>query len=45
MTITFKKLRPRSRATRQAIAETEVARLLLLSLPPGYRMSPTNGQR
>jgi hypothetical protein len=44
MTIAFKKRRPRSRATRPLVVETEVARLLLLSLPPGYRLPPTDGK-
>jgi hypothetical protein len=45
VTFAVKKLRPRSRATHPAVVDADVARLLLLSLPPGYRMHPKNGKR
>jgi hypothetical protein len=45
MTIAFKKLRPRSRATHPTVVETDVARLLLLSLHPASRIPRTNGKR
>ena len=49
MTIAFKKRKRHGRATRrtlrQAMADTEVARLLILSLPPDYRIHPTDAKR
>jgi hypothetical protein len=45
MTLSFKKRRLRTGITHPAVVETEVARLLLLSLPPGYRLPPTDGKR
>ena len=42
MTISFKKRRRRRRSVNwQALAEAELLRLWILSLPPGYRMNPT----
>lgn len=43
MRIAFKKRRLRSRATHPAIAETELARLLILSLPASHSNHPRNG--
>jgi hypothetical protein len=45
MTIAFKKRRRRESATRSPVVETEVARLLLLSLPPAHRVPTTSGKR
>jgi hypothetical protein len=45
MTIAFKKRRRRKSVDRQAVAEAELLRLWILSLPPGYRMQPRNGKR
>lgn len=45
MTIRFKRHRRRRRVDRQVVVETELLRLWILSLPPGYRMHPTNGTR
>ena len=44
MTIKFKRRRERKSVDRQAVAETELLRLWILSLPPGHRMHPTNGK-
>jgi hypothetical protein len=45
MTFAFRRRRRRSPATRPAVVETEVARLLLLSLPASNRNHQTNGKR
>jgi hypothetical protein len=37
MTIAFKRRRKRKSVDPQAVAETELLRLWILSLPPGYR--------
>jgi hypothetical protein len=45
MTISLKKRRRRRRSVeRQQVTEVELLRLWILSLPPGYRMHPTNGK-
>jgi hypothetical protein len=45
MTISFKKRRRmRRRVTRQQVAEAELLRLWILSLPPGYQINPPNGK-
>lgn len=45
MTIAFKRRRSRRNIDRRILAETELLRLWILSLPPGYRITPTNGTR
>lgn len=45
MTIAFKRRRRRRSIDRQTLVEAELLRLWILSLPPGYRMHPTNGTR
>ena len=44
MTIALKRRRTRRSVDRQAITETELLRLWILSLPPGTRIPTTNGQ-
>jgi hypothetical protein len=45
MTIVLKKRRPRRSVTPPALVEADVMRLLLLSLPPGYRVRAVNIRR
>jgi hypothetical protein len=45
MTIRFKRHHRRRSVDPQAVAEAELLRLWILSLPPGYRIPPTNGTR
>jgi hypothetical protein len=45
MTIRLERRGRRRRIDRQSLADTELPRLWILSLPPGYRLYPPNGER
>jgi hypothetical protein len=44
MTLLLKRRRTRPSVDRQAVVETELLRLWILSLPPGTRTPTTNGK-